>query len=85
MKLTDWFVNRFGTDKMLHFLVGALIVSMLSYFGWLGIIGATILVFVLSIIKEKYLDTFFDKGDIKSAMLGCMLSVLVYVLFTLLF
>lgn len=85
MKLTDWFVNRFGTDKMLHFLVGALIVSMLSYFGWLGIIGATILVFILSIIKEKYLDTFFDKGDIKSAMLGCMLSVLVYVLFTLLF
>ena len=85
MELTDWIVNKYGSDKVLHFLGGALIVSILSYFGWMGVIVGTIITLVLSIIKEKYLDTMYDKVDIYGAMMGCTMSIIIYGLFSVLF
>lgn len=77
-KLTNWFVDKFGADKMLHFLVGAWITSISTFFGWYGVIPAFLIVFALSYVKEELLDTEFDTDDILAAMIGCVVSVLIY-------
>ena len=84
-RLTNWFVDKFGADKMLHFLVGAWITSISTYFGWYGIIPAFLIVFSLSYVKEEFLDSKFEPDDIMAAMIGCVVSVLVYGVFRLLF
>lgn len=80
MKLTNWFVNNFGTDKMLHFMGGALMVALLSPFGWWGVAIGFILMLVLSFVKEQWLDSFFDIKDIIAAALGGIMSVIVYLI-----
>lgn len=77
MKLVDKIINKFGTDKVLHFLGGSLITAQCSIFGWWGILVGVILTFVISVIKEK-LDTFFDWKDIISAMIGCVYIIIYY-------
>ena len=61
MKLTNWFVEKFGTDKMLHFMGGALMVAVPSPFGWWGVLVGFIMMLGLSFIKEQCLDSTFDK------------------------
>ena len=51
MKLTNWFVEKFGTDKMLHFLGGALMIAVPSPLGWWGVIVGFIMMLGLSFIK----------------------------------
>lgn len=84
-KLTNWFVNNFGSDKVMHFLGGAWITSILSVFGWYGIIAAILLVFTLSFIKEQFLDATFDKWDINAAMIGSAVSTMLYGVYWLIF
>jgi hypothetical protein len=77
MIVVDKLLEKIGSDKALHFLVGALITSYSSIidnsFMWL----ALFLVMVLSIIKEK-LDTVFDYKDIFAALLGCIISIILH-------
>lgn len=83
MKLTNWFVEKFGTDKMLHFLGGALMVSVLSPFGWWGVAIGFILMLILSFAKEQWFDSIFDKKDIIAATLGGIVAIVLYVIIRL--
>lgn len=83
--ITNWFIDNFGADKVLHFLGGAWITSMLTVFGWNGIISATFVVFILSFIKEQFMDEEFDKWDITAAMIGYAVSTIIYGIYWLIF
>ena len=83
MKLTNWFVDKFGTDKMLHFMGGALMVAVLSPFGWWGVVIGFILMLILSFAKEQWLDSVFDKKDIIAATLGGIVAICIYVIIDL--
>lgn len=85
MKLTDLIVNKFGSDKVMHFFGGALITALLSPFGWFGILIGFIITLILSFIKEQYLDVTFEWGDIIAAICGSSLSTVIYaIIFTIL-
>ena len=83
MKLTNWFVEKFGTDKMLHFLGGALMVAVTSPLGWWGVLVGFIMMLGLSFIKEQCLDSTFDKKDIIAATLGSIVAIVLYVIIRL--
>ena len=83
MKLTNWFVEKFGTDKMLHFMGGALMVAVLSPFGWWGVAIGFILMLVLSFVKEQWFDSIFDKKDIIAATLGSIVAIILYAIIRL--
>ena len=77
-KITNWFVDNFGGDKVMHFLGGAWITAVLSVYGWYGIIAGVIFVFIISFIKEQFLDSTFDKNDINAALLGSAASAILF-------
>lgn len=93
MKLQDDILARYGVDKALHFLAGALIVALASVAGLLffrgtglivGALAAILVTFILSYYKEKRLDERYDVLDIKAAMLGAGLTfILVMLMFFL--
>ena len=77
MKLVNNIIEKFGIDKVLHFLVGFGIVCSFSSFGWIGIIIGFVVMLALSFVKEIFLDEVFDIKDIFAACLGGVLSVVV--------
>ena len=83
MKLIDNIIEKIGTDKALHFLGGGWITSIFSPFGWIGIIIGIAVTIILSFIKEQFLDSFFDWKDICAASIGSVISVLIYLFFTI--
>lgn len=84
MKFTNYFMSKFGCDKVAHFFGGGWITSMFSPLGWLGILFGAAIVLVASFVKEKWLDDKFDAKDIFAAELGSVAAILVYVLVGLL-
>lgn len=77
MKIVDKFLAKVGTDKVLHFLVGALFVAWASMFGVLYMWGALVLLPIICIFKEAMDDTASFK-DISAGLLGGIASVVVY-------
>lgn len=84
MKLTNIIVNHFGSDKVMHFLGGAWIVALATPFGWWGMLIGFIIVMLLSFAKEQWLDDIFEWYDILAAFLGCVATVIIYLLILLL-
>lgn len=80
MNLTNKLVEKFGADKLLHFLLGWVIVSMGSPFGYIGIVVATIIACLLSVIKEYKLDAVKDMKDLIAGCLGALSSGIYFVL-----
>lgn len=80
MNLTNKLVEKFGADKLLHFLLGWVIVSLGSQFGYIGIVISTILACFLSIIKEFKLDSVKDMKDLIAGCLGAASSGIYFVL-----
>lgn len=80
MKKLNDFVARFGTDRVLHFLVAAWFVSQFEIFGIWWVILSLPIVFGLSILKEKKFDESADKKDIIFAMAGAIFEFLSYIL-----
>lgn len=79
MKLTNFLVDKFGSDKLLHFLVTSWLVSEAKFFGTIPMIF--ILVIILGFIKEFILDEKFDLHDIiASSFLGGLISVILYMI-----
>lgn len=68
----------FANDKVMHFLGGAWIVSVFSPIGWWGILIGIVVMLLLSIVKEQFLDDEFDWKDIIAACIGSAVSVLLY-------
>ena len=83
MKLINNIIEKFGTDKVLHFLGGGWITSIFSPFGWVGIIIGIVLTIILSFIKEQFLDSSFDWKDIYAASIGSAISLVIYLFFTI--
>lgn len=84
MKLTNIIVNHFGSDKVMHFLGGAWIIALATPFGWWGMLIGFIIVMLLSFAKEQWLDDIFEWYDILAAFLGCVATVIIYLLILLL-
>lgn len=85
MKILDDFLAKVGTDKVLHFLGGGFICSLISFVvilqeptltWWQKISAVTIgsvFVLIISILKEIFWDDRPDWIDVAAAMLGCLL------------
>lgn len=79
----DDFLVKVGTDKVLHFLSGALICAFITLVvllqdavsGWVAVavplVGTLFAVF-LALFKELALDTGFDKKDVLATALGSL-------------
>lgn len=77
MKIVDKIIGKIGVDKVLHFLVGALVTSYGSMVGDACMWVAVVLVVVCSIAKEV-LDEKVEWMDIVAGCLGCGVSVAFY-------
>lgn len=78
MKFVDNIIEKFGVDKVLHFVTGGFITSLFGFFGIIPIIIGVIVTFGISLLKEKVFDIQPDKNDIIAAMLGSALSLTIY-------
>jgi hypothetical protein len=88
-KLTNYLVDKLGSDKLLHFAFGGYITTCINNIltpinlGWwmllIYLIGP-ILVLVLSEIKEHKLDQEVDHRDTLFAMLGSLGIYLTYII-----
>jgi hypothetical protein len=98
MKLLDDFINKVGIDKVLHFLGGGFICSLVTFVAilqetfsnlWVACalpIMGTLIVALLSWGKEVALDDKVDKKDTYAALLGCIpvfIAVFIGVLFNM--
>lgn len=79
MKFTDNLINKFGADKVLHYLVGLGFTSVALPYGLIVTIIMIILLIGLSFIKEEKLDDAPDMNDIFVCVLGILTSVILYV------
>lgn len=85
MKLIDNFISKVGNDKILHFLIGNLITSCITFIvliqenltrfeTLLAVIPAAIITAFVAVIKEK-LDDVFNKKDFIATILGIIPTV----------
>lgn len=84
MKELDDLNKKIGNDKVLHFLGGGFICSLVSFVAILqehdlaplqqvsAVLIGTIAVFILSVIKETVLDDKPDWFDLLASVLGCI-------------
>lgn len=79
MKIVDKLIGKIGTDKALHFLVGALLTAWASMVNDVCMWVTAVLVVIASIGKEG-LDETYDIEDIIAGCLGCVVSIVVFYL-----
>lgn len=77
MKIIDKLISKIGTDKLLHFLVGALLTAWASMVNDVCMWVTAVLVVIASLCKEG-LDEKYDIKDIIAGCLGCGVSVAFY-------
>lgn len=75
MKLTDKLIEKIGYDKLLHFFVAAWLVSECKAYGIDVAVFIWLLVWMLSFIKEKYLDNKLNYWDVWFSVLGGGISL----------
>ena len=71
-------INKYGVDKVLHFLAAAFLTSLVSPMGIAAMLTMFVFLMIVSYIKEKYMDYEFSKDDIKFALYGCITSFILY-------
>lgn len=96
MELIDKIIIKVGNDKVLHFLGGGFICSLISFVVILqesglsslrkiaAVLIGTIVVFILSLMKELFFDAEADWKDVLVSVLGCLpvfIAVAIGVLF----
>ena len=79
MKIVDKLLSKIGVDKLLHFLVGALLTAWASMVNDVCMWVTTVLVVIASLCKEA-LDDKFDIWDIIAGCVGCVVSIVVFYL-----
>lgn len=80
MKLIDDLLDKFGTDKILHFLGGYAITSTFMVGGIVSGLFGVIITAILSYAKEYFFDDEADKQDIYAALIGSGISLVFGVL-----
>lgn len=78
MQLTNYLVNKFGSDKLLHFLLAAWLTSWFTDFGYAISLPAAAAIFLLAWIKEKFLDDHFDHADLAASLGGILTELIAY-------
>lgn len=73
-------VNRVGSDKLLHFLTGAWLTSLISPLGIWGMLVMLLFVAGISFIKEYYVDDKVEYKDIIAGVLGSVTSLLFWLI-----
>lgn len=82
MKLIDNIRTKIGDDKLLHFLVFALVVAFGFFFsGQVGILTFCLML-SLAVVKE-FLDDFFSWKDLVAGTLGGITTMIVYLLISI--
>lgn len=96
MEIINNIIKKFGNDKVLHFLGGGYMCSLISFvtilqeqllsdFGKIATVSlGTVFVFVISMIKELIIDEKTNWKDILASVLGCVpvfIAVAIGVLF----
>lgn len=79
MKIVNKILSKIGTDKALHFLVGALATAYASMINDVCMWVTAVLVVIASIGKEG-LDETYDIEDIIAGCTGAATSIVVYYL-----
>lgn len=79
MKLTDKIVEKYGADRVMHFLFGAWLVAEGKAYGLAGMLAMMVVLAVLVVLKETVFDDKFNKGDLAFSALGGMVSVILYI------
>lgn len=82
MKIINKLVERYGADKLLHYVVGGWLTAIGSLFGWVGLLAGFVLVVVLSFVKEG-LDDKRDRKDILAGVSGSLTMVTIYLIYWL--
>lgn len=84
MNALDNLINKVGNDKVLHFLGGGFICSLVSFVVILqesgltaleqvsAVLIGTVFVLILSALKELIADDKADWGDLLASFLGCV-------------
>lgn len=79
MKIVTNIVNKIGSDKLIHFLVGAVLVSLFYPLGKWFVIGSSILTIAISVLKEiidsKEPGNKFDILDLIAGSLGAIIMM----------
>lgn len=76
MKILNMIIDKIGTDKVMHFLLGGWLVSLGVIYGIITTIIMFAFMIGISYVKEKYLDDAFDKKDIYAAIAGGIISII---------
>lgn len=80
MKVLNDFISRIGSDKILHYLVGAWLIALAQPYGALCM-GMVFTVFlILSLYKEYRLDTEPDLVDVAYYVSGSLTSAISYII-----
>lgn len=84
MKIIDNLIGKVGYDKVFHYLGGGFICSLISFVVILqenslsslrkiaAVSIGTIVVFILSLMKELFFDKETDWKDVLASVLGCL-------------
>lgn len=76
-------VTTLGVYNIIRFLLGALVAAYGFLFGRVAGVIAIAVIFVLSSVWEYKTNPKVNIEDIRFVMLGCLLSILVYLIFIL--
>lgn len=71
-------VNHYGSDKCLHFLVGAWLTSIVTPLGFWWVMAMIAFVAIISYVKEAYVDDVADKIDIYAGISGSIVSTTIW-------
>lgn len=82
------FINKIGIDKVLHFLLGAVIAfticnlmliqdAMVRWETMLAAVGGTIIAAILAMMKERIIDDKPDMKDFFASVLGGVYVIIV--------
>lgn len=84
MKLVDNFINKIGSDKLLHYLVGAWLIALAQPYGPIIMSAVFVLFLILSLYKEYKLDDKPDLADVAYYIGGSITSAVSYIISLLL-
>lgn len=78
-KFNAW-MEKVGVDKILHFFVAAWLVAECKVLGFNVALLAFLVVSVLAVVKELYIDEESDLKDAWVSVLGGVVSLVLYLL-----
>jgi hypothetical protein len=73
-------VEKIGVDKLLHCFLAGWLTALGFLFGTIWGVAAIVFIVAISFVKELLIDPICDYVDIVAAVIGIIISALVYAL-----